>query len=108
MKKGVTGFSDSVMELLLNHSWPGNIRELEHSIEKAVILSEKQVLDAGDFQFYSRTSSRELAESFNLAENERRLIQKALRMYKGNISETAKELGINRSTLYEKIRRYGL
>ena len=66
------------------------------------------LLEAGDFQFHSRISGRELEESLNLAENEKRIIQKALRKFSGNISSTARELGINRSTLYEKIKKYGL
>ena len=106
--KKISGISRTGLEKLSKHHWFGNIRELEHSIEKAVILSERMVLEPGDFQFYSRTADREQVESFNLAENERKLIQRALRKYSGNISSTAKELGINRSTLYEKIKRYGL
>jgi DNA-binding NtrC family response regulator len=106
--KEISGISRTGLEKLKKHNWFGNIRELEHSIEKAVILSERVVLEPGDFQFYSRTAGRELVESYNLAENEKRLIQRALRKYSGNISSTAKELGINRSTLYEKIKKYGL
>jgi transcriptional regulator with PAS, ATPase and Fis domain len=106
--KKISGISRTGIEKLSKHHWFGNIRELEHSIEKAVILSESRVLKAEDFQFYSRTASRALVESYNLAENEKRLIQRALRKYSGNISNTAKELGINRSTLYEKIKKYGL
>ena len=106
--KELTGISRTGIEKLSKHHWFGNIRELEHILEKAVILSERKVLEAGDFQFYSRTGGREMVDSLNLAENEKRIIQKALRKYNGNISSAARELGINRSTLYEKIRKYGL
>lgn len=106
--KEISGISRTGLEKMGKHHWFGNIRELEHAIEKAVILTERKVLEAGDFQFYSRTGSREMVESLNLAENEKRIIHKALRKYSGNISSTARELGINRSTLYEKIRKYGL
>ena len=106
--KEISGISRTGLEKLRKHHWFGNIRELEHAIEKAIILSETKTLEAGDFQFYSRTAGREPVESFNLAENEKGLIQRALRKYGGNISSTAKELGINRSTLYEKIKKYGL
>jgi len=106
--KKISGISRTGLEKLGKHHWFGNIRELEHAIEKAVIMSESKTLEAADFQFYSRPAGREMAESYNLAENEKRLIQRALRKYSGNISSTAKELGINRSTLYEKIRKYGL
>ena len=107
-EKEITGISRTGLEKLGKHHWFGNIRELEHAIEKAVILSERKMLEAGDFQFYSRTGGREWVESLNLAENEKKIIQKALRKHSGNISSTARELGINRSTLYEKIRKYGL
>jgi DNA-binding NtrC family response regulator len=107
-KKEISGISRTGMEKLKKHPWYGNIRELEHSIEKAVILTDKQILDAGDFQFYARGARREQEESFNLAENEKRLINKALRKNGGHISNTAKDLGINRSTLYEKIKKHGL
>ena len=106
--KKISGISRTGLEKLGKYHWFGNIRELEHAIEKAVIMSESMTLEAADFQFYSRPAGRELVESYNLAENEKRLIQRALRKYSGNISSTAKELGINRSTLYEKIRKYGL
>ena len=107
-QKDISGISRAGMEKLIKHSWYGNIRELEHSIEKAVILSEKRVLETGDFQFYSRAGKADHVNSFNLAEHEKRLIDQALQKFKGNISLTARELGINRTTLYDKIRKYGL
>ena len=96
------------MEKLVKHIWHGNVRELEHSIEKAVILSGRQVLEAGDFQFYSRSDRTAQMQSYNLEENEKKLIGQALRKFNGNISQSAKELGINRSTLYDKMKKYDL
>jgi DNA-binding NtrC family response regulator len=106
--KRVSGISRNGMEKLAKYSWPGNIRELQHCMEKAVILSERPRLDPSDFQFYSRPESSPALQSFNLEENEKKLIAQAMRRFAGNISQASRELGINRSTLYDKIKKYGL
>ncbi len=107
--KNSLNFSDQAMEQLMQHSWPGNIRELEHAIEKAVILAEKSVIS----QVILATSpvgvpSPAGGDTLNLEENEKAVIARALREERGNISATAKVLGINRSTLYQKMKKYGL
>ena len=102
--------SRAAKEQLKEHAWPGNIRELEHAIEKAVILSETEKISqislssgpAGDGKQGPSTTS------LNLEEHERSVIAQALREERGNISATAKVLGINRSTLYQKMKKYGL
>lgn len=97
----------TAIERLKKHPWQGNIRELRHSIEKAVIMAEDKTLKASDFFFDTKQlSNNEKSDSFNLAENEKELIQKAIAKYNGNLSLTAKMLGINRSTLYEKMKKY--
>ena len=93
-------------EKLVKHSWYGNIRELEHTIEKAVILAENKQLSASDFIFHAKSAYTDPRETYNLEENEKRIIDRALKQHGGNISMTAKSLGINRSTLYEKIKKY--
>jgi len=101
--------TDQAMNKLKKYRWPGNVRELQHSIEKAVILSSGSHLQGSDFQLedpFKRTSKTEY--SFNLEENEREIILNALMAFEWNMSKTAKELGINRSTLYDKIRKYEL
>jgi two-component system response regulator HydG len=100
--------SRSAMEKLKKHNWFGNIRELQHTIEKAVILAESNILTPADIVFYTKSPVREEPESFNLEENERRIISLALSRCRGNVSLTAKKLGINRSTLYDKMKKYGL
>jgi DNA-binding NtrC family response regulator len=106
--KSITSITRTGLDKLIKHSWYGNIRELEHIIEKAVILSGGKVLEAADFQFFSRQGRLDNPPSLNLLENEKRLIIKVLQKFRGNISQSARELGINRSTLYEKIKKYGL
>jgi len=100
---------NSALERLKKHPWNGNIRELRHSVEKAVIMAEEKVLKASDFFFDTKQSIKQgKLDDFNLAENEKQIIQKAIAKYDGNLSLTAKMLGINRSTLYEKMKKYEL
>lgn len=100
--------SRSAMERLKKHNWFGNIRELQHTIEKAVILAEGSILTPADIVFYTKSPVREEPEIFNLEENEKRIISLALSRCNGNVSLTSKKLGINRSTLYDKMKKYGL
>jgi DNA-binding NtrC family response regulator len=101
--------STSALEQLKQHPWPGNIRELEHSIEKAVILSEKAVISHVSLSTGPSDSQKQSAPAtLNLEEHEKAVIARALREERGNVSATAKVLGINRSTLYQKMKKYGL
>ena len=103
-----------IQDALQRHDWPGNVRELEHAVEKAVILSGGQQLETDHFfqgKTTGRTSSAPGASGMpglNLEENERMIISRALKQENGNVSATAKQLGINRSTLYQKMKKYGL
>jgi len=101
--------SDRAMEQLISHPWPGNIRELEHAIEKAVILSEKDMVSNLVLTPRVESGSAPTATStLNLEAHEKMVIQQALREQQGNISAAAKTLGINRSTLYQKMKKYGI
>jgi two-component system, NtrC family, response regulator HydG len=106
--KTVHSIKPDALEKLLAYSWPGNIRELQHAIEKAVILCESDSITAIDIGTNEPSGQFILTASFNLLENEKLLIRKALEKNNGNISLTARELGINRSTIYEKLRKYGI
>ena len=95
------------LEKLSNYSWPGNIRELQHSIEKAVIMSDSALLLPTDFEF--RPTARNIPHNeFTLAEMEKKLITESLKKYNNNISLVATKLGITRQTLYNKIMKYEL
>jgi len=96
--------SQKAYKKLQNYSWPGNVRELEHAIENAVVLCDKTILDAGDFPFRAVPSKND--EVLNLVEVEKRIIMKALDKHKGNFTYAARELGISRTTLYLKLKRY--
>ena len=99
--------SEGALKKLMEYSWPGNIRELKHQIEKAVILSDTIVLGEKDI-FVTPFSSAPVKKTLNLSENERQLIREAIEKHRYNHTRAAKELGITRRTLYNKIRHYGL
>jgi DNA-binding NtrC family response regulator len=91
-------------EKLLKYSWPGNIRELQHTIEKAVILSETSVLKPEDF-YLKRTVSANFTNQFTtIEEMEIQMIQQALEKNNGNFTSAAEQLGITRQTLYNKLK----
>ncbi len=100
--------SKKAIDKLQDYKWPGNIRELEHAIEKAVIMVESDIIKPDDFYFANQQTEIETIDSFNLDEVEQNTIQKALIKCSGNISKTAEMLGITRKTLYKKIEKYDL
>jgi DNA-binding NtrC family response regulator len=100
------GLKRDALDKLSAHSWPGNIRELQHTIEKTLILCDSDVFSAQDIMI-SGMPAGSIQVGLNLADNEKALVGKALKKNRGNISLTARDLGINRSTLYEKLKRYG-
>ncbi len=100
--------NNQAQEKLLKYNWPGNIRELEHSIEKAVILSENNVLKADDFFLRPVSGIKTEADTLKLEEMEKRLIMLALDKNPGNVSAAADQLGITRQTLYNKMKKFGL
>ena len=99
--------TDEAMRRLRAQSWPGNIRQLEHTIEKALILSDGSVLDIHDFDLHD-TQVAAKTESTTLESMERNAITAAIKLHNGNMSEVARHLGITRQTLYNKLRKYGL
>jgi two-component system, NtrC family, response regulator HydG len=99
------------MKRLQKHDWPGNIRELQHAVERAVILSESTILEPHDFflvENEERDNDRFTPENLNLEEVEKVLVRKVIDKYGGNISRAAKELGLTRASLYRRIEKYGL
>ncbi|MCU0361864.1 MAG: sigma-54 dependent transcriptional regulator [Bacteroidales bacterium] len=92
-------------EKLLRYNWPGNIRELRHTIEKAVILSESAVLGADDIVVGTRGGGKTTAEFRTIGEMEAYMITGALARNSGNLTAAAAELGITRQTLYNKMKR---
>lgn len=107
--KNINRIKDSTMTKLMKYEWPGNIRELEHFLEKAVILSEGDYLTISDYMLTSNVQLKgERATTYNLEKNEKEIIKTALKAFNWNMTKTAKALGINRSTLYDKLKKYEL
>ncbi|EKB48288.1 sigma-54-dependent transcriptional regulator [Cecembia lonarensis] len=110
-RKIFKGFTVSAMQLLQRYSWPGNIRELQHAIERAIIMADGDELDSRDFFFLSAKPVADKISnpsSFNLDEVEKTTIQRVIDKNGGNISKAAKELGLTRASLYRRLEKYGL
>ncbi len=114
-KKNVGKISEAALARMQKHTWPGNIRELQHSLERAVIMSNSQVLQPEDFNLNSQSQStghadgeNVLLDQFKLEDVEKILIRKVLKKYNGNITQAASELGLTRSSLYRRLEKYGL
>ena len=107
--KGNIILSSSAKDKLREHPWYGNIRELEHAIEKAVIINEDGILNNEHFHFPRKagTPPAEAAVS-TLEEMELQMIQRAMEKCNGNLSAVAAQLGITRQTLYNKMKKFGL
>lgn len=99
--------NQQAQEKLLRYNWPGNIRELQHTIEKAVILSEGNVLKPEDFFMRPMLSSKQSKTDLSLEDMEKRMIHHAIEKNNGNLSAAADQLGITRQTLYNKIKKIG-
>lgn len=96
------------LEKLSNYQWPGNIREMQHSIEKAVIMSDSSVLGPSDFSFNAVSKGSPDNDNVTLEEMEKKLIAESIRKHDNNLSVVASKLGITRQTLYNKLKKYDL
>ncbi len=110
-RKQAKKVSPAAIKKLEKYHWPGNIRELQHAIERAIIMGEKTALNPEDFFFLSHRpeGNKEAGvDSYNLDEVERNVIQKAIHKHGGNISKAAKDLGLTRASLYRRLEKHGL
>jgi DNA-binding NtrC family response regulator len=107
-RKAVTAFDAAAMQQLLVHPWPGNIRELDHAIERAVLLATAEQIRPSDLGLKMASNAATRLEDLPLEDVEKMLIQKALSRYDGNVSRAAQALGLSRSALYRRIASYGL
>ncbi|MBL7825917.1 MAG: sigma-54-dependent Fis family transcriptional regulator [Saprospiraceae bacterium] len=104
------GLSAALLKEMVRYPWPGNIRELQHAVERAVIMSKNDKLQPEDFFFREGKSLGGNADwpTMNLDDMEKQLIMKALEKYHGNITEAAQELGLTRASLYRRLEKYQL
>ena len=105
--KGELCLSDEAKVAITEHTWEGNIRELQHTIEKAVIMADNRYIELSELMLET-TQERDDLMCSTLEEMERKMIAEAISTSDGNMTTVAQKLGITRQTLYNKIKRYGL
>ena len=105
--RNIEGITSDASEQMITYQWNGNIRELQNTMEKAVILCDERMIQPQHLQLQSYTST--ISQPITTLEDlERKTIADAIYAYNGNLSVVAQKLGITRQTLYNKIKRYGL
>ena len=107
-RKPAQGFEAAAMQALLDHPWPGNIRELGHVIERAVLLSQSDTIRIGDLALRAPAMAGTRLEDLPLEDVEKILIRKALAKHGGNVSRAARALGLSRSALYRRLEYFRL
>ncbi|MDX1583886.1 MAG: sigma-54 dependent transcriptional regulator, partial [Thermoanaerobaculia bacterium] len=106
MDRRISGFEPEAMEILRSYSWPGNVRELSNAIERAMVVGSPPVIRASDLPIHSKMPAGAGGDS--LAAVEQRHIAEVLDRTEGNVTRTAEILGVDRVTVYNKIKKYGL
>ncbi len=108
--KRINKLNNQLVKKFNSYPWPGNVREFQHVLERAVIMSDSPNLDTEDFQLSSHVSGTDALqfESYNLEEIERSVIEKVMRKHSGNISKAAGDLGLTRTSLYRRMEKYGI
>lgn len=107
-RKPLTGFDSAALQALLDNAWQGNVRELNHVVERAVLMAQDRQVRSSDLALRVAPPGATKLEEMSLEEVESFLIKKALARYSGNVSQAASALGLSRSALYRRLQRYGL
>jgi two-component system response regulator HydG len=108
--RAIPAIDSKAMDKLRSYAWPGNIRELRHTIERTTIMNESNRFQERDFVLSATEPADEkwILGNYNLEDNEKLLIRKTLSKYHGNISKAAKALGLTRTSLYRRMEKHGL
>lgn len=107
-RKQISGFDSGALQALHEHVWAGNVRELNHVVERAVLMAQDNCIHVGDLALRAGQTNAQKLEDMSLEDVEASLIKKALARYQGNVSHAASALGLSRSALYRRLQRYGL
>jgi DNA-binding NtrC family response regulator len=107
-RKELTGFDAASMQVLLNYAWPGNVRQLDHTVERAVLMAQAPVVRAGDLGLEPASDSRPALDEMTIEQAEQMLIRKALSRFQGDISRAAESLGLSRGALYRRMEKHGI
>jgi DNA-binding NtrC family response regulator len=104
--RGEVSLSEPAVKALQAHDWPGNVRELRNVLERALLLSKGSAIEAAQLRF--STALAEAGDALSLEHAERQAIERALREERWRVAEAARRLGISKTTLYQKIKQYGM
>ncbi len=107
-RKQISGFDPNALEAMQEHAWQGNVRELNHVVERAVLMAQGPCIRASDLALRAGQITSGRLEDMSLEDVEAFLIKKALARYSGNVSHAASALGLSRSALYRRLQRFGL
>ncbi len=107
-RKAITGFDHNALQAMYDHAWQGNVRELNHVVERAVLMAQENAIKASDLALRAGSAVSPRLEDMSLEDVEEFLIKKALARYGGNVSHAASALGLSRSALYRRLQRFGL
>jgi DNA-binding NtrC family response regulator len=107
-RKRLSGFDSAAMQALMDNPWQGNVRELNHVVERAVLLAQDNLIRLSDLALRTSREGPARLEDMSLEDVEAFLIKKALARYDGNVSHAASALGLSRSALYRRLQRYNL
>ncbi len=107
-RKPLDSFDAAAMQAMLDHHWQGNVRELNHVVERAVLMAGDKCVRMQDLALRTASHGQTRLEDMSLEDVEAFLIKKALARYAGNVSQAANALGLSRSALYRRLQRYGL
>lgn len=107
-RKSIGGFDHNALQAMYDHPWQGNVRELNHVVERAVLMAQSNCIRAGDLALRAGPVGSPRLEDMSLEDVEEFLIKKALSRYGGNVSHAANALGLSRSALYRRLQRFGL
>ncbi len=107
-RKNLGGFDHNALQAMQEHPWQGNVRELNHVVERAVLMAQGNAIRASDLALRAAIGGSARLEDMSLEEVEEFLIKKALARYNGNVSHAANALGLSRSALYRRLQRFGL
>lgn len=105
-RKAITGFNKSAMEALLDYPWPGNVRQLDHAIERAVLMAQTSQLGPADLGLQAAEPVGPDFENMKLEQIERWVVRRAFDRYGGDISKAAEALGLSRAALYRRLEKY--
>jgi DNA-binding NtrC family response regulator len=107
-RKTIAGLEPAAIQALVEHPWPGNIRELDHAIERGVLMAQGETIRTPELGLRTGRDAAARIEDMSLEDVECFLVKKAMARCDGNVSHAAKALGLSRSALYRRLQRYGL